>query len=126
MPEYPALVLDEPLSFWGGIDATTGEIVDPHHPQHGARIAGRVLVMPSGRGSSSSSSVMAECLASGTGPVAILLGEPDAILVVGAFVAAELGGPRCPIAVIGEAWRTIRTGDRIAIDEDGRLDLGPR
>ena len=101
MAEYRALVLDQPLSFWGGVDPATGRIVDPHHPQRGAQIAGRVLVMPSGRGSSSSSSVLAECLANGNGPAAILLGEPDAILIVGALVTAELGGPRCPIVVVG-------------------------
>jgi predicted aconitase with swiveling domain len=123
MAEVPALVLDQPLSFWGGVDSATGEIVDPRHPQRGARIGGRVLVMPSGRGSSSSSSVLAECLANGTGPAAILLGEPDAILVVGTFVAAELGGPRCPVVVIGDAWRTIRTGDLVPVDGEGAVEL---
>ena len=80
--------------------------------------------MPSGRGSSSSSSVLAECLVNGTGPAAILLGEPDAILVAGAFVAAELGGPRCPVLVVGAAWRTIRTGDIVPVDEKEAVDLG--
>jgi predicted aconitase with swiveling domain len=111
-----ALVLDDPVSFWGGVDPATGRIVDPHHPQRGESVAGRVLVMRSGRGSSSSSSVLAECLANGTGPAAILLGEPDSILVVGALVARELGGPRCPVIVVGEGWRSIRTGDTLAID----------
>jgi predicted aconitase with swiveling domain len=55
----PALVLEEPLSFWGGVDTETGDIVDVHHPQRGENVSGRVLVMPSGRGSSSSSSVLA-------------------------------------------------------------------
>ena len=57
--EGRALVLDEPLSFWGGIDPANGDIIDGRHPQHGANVAGRILVMPSGRGSSSSSSVLA-------------------------------------------------------------------
>ena len=123
MAEHPALVLDQPLSFWGGVDAATGEIVDPHHPQRGERIGRRVLVMPSGRGSSSSSSVLAECLANGVGPAAILLGEADAILVAGALVAAELGAARCPVVVVGEAWRTIRMGDLVAVGEGGAVDL---
>lgn len=72
-----ALVLDEPLSFWGGLDPGTGKIVDQRHPQVGTAISGRVLVMPSGRGSSSSSSVLAESLRAGTGPAAVLLREPD-------------------------------------------------
>ena len=49
----PALVLDEPLSLWGGMDPATGELIDARHPQRGARLTGRVVVMPSARGSSS-------------------------------------------------------------------------
>ena len=121
----PALVLDAPLSFWGGVDATTGRIVDAHHPQHGASVAARILVLPSGRGSSSSSSVLAECLAAGTGPLAILLGEPDPILLVGAMVAAELGHARCPMVVIGDARLRIATGDTVRIVTSGRIGVAP-
>ena len=69
--EGPALVLDEPLSFWGGVDPETGDITDVRHPQHGASVTGRILVMPSGRGSSSSSSVLAESIRAGTAPAGI-------------------------------------------------------
>ena len=95
-----ALVLDEPLSLWGGIDPATGTIIDANHPQRGASVRGRVLVMRSGRGSSSSASVLAEALRAGTGPVAILLGEPDLILSIGAAVAEELYGAVVPVAVL--------------------------
>ena len=47
----PLLKLDEPLSFWGGLDPATGAIIDRLHPQRGARVAGRMLMMPGGRGS---------------------------------------------------------------------------
>lgn len=93
------LVLDEPLSLWGGVDPTTGTIVDVHHPQRGHCIAGRVVVMPSGRGSSSSASVLAEMARRGTAPAAIVLGEPDLILAIGAEVAWELYGVRVPVEV---------------------------
>ena len=56
------LALDEPLSFWGGFDAETGTVIDRAHPQVGASLAGRVVVMPFGRGSSSGSSVLAEAI----------------------------------------------------------------
>ena len=95
----PALVLDAPLSLWGGIDPVTGRIVDAHHPQHGAIVAGRVLVMPSGRGSSSSSTVLAEAIRLGTAPVAIVLREPDEIVTLGAIVARELYGIEVPVVV---------------------------
>ena len=74
------LVLDEPISFWGGVDENTGRVTDTRHPQSGASVAGMILVLQCGRGSSSSSSVLAECLRNGVGPAAIVLAEPDPIL----------------------------------------------
>jgi predicted aconitase with swiveling domain len=96
----PALVLTEPLSFWGGLDPATGTIIDVHHPQRGAVVTGSVLVMPGGRGSSSSSSVLAEAIRAGTAPAAIVLAEPDPIIALGAIVALELYGASIPIAVL--------------------------
>jgi hypothetical protein len=93
------LVLEEPLSFWGGIDPATGEVIDVHHPQRGERVSGRVLVMPGGRGSSSSSSVLAEAIRAGTAPAAIVLLEPDPIVALGAIVARELFGRSMPVVV---------------------------
>jgi hypothetical protein len=111
-----ALVLDEPLSFWGGVDPATGDIIDIHHPQRDANVAGRVLVMPSGRGSSSSSSVLAEAIRAGTAPVAIVLLEPDPILALGAIVARELYGRTIPVVVTPEA--AFRTGDLLTVRAD--------
>ena len=111
--EGPALVLDEPLSLWGGLDPGTGDIVDVRHPQRGANVAGRVLVMPSGRGSSSSSSVLAEAIRTGTAPAAIVLGEADPILPLGAIVARELYGRTIPILVAPNL--DLRTGDTVAV-----------
>jgi predicted aconitase with swiveling domain len=122
-----ALVLDQPLSFWGGLDPTSGVIVDRHHPQAGERVTGRVLLMESGRGSSSSSTVLAEALRAGSGPVAILLREPDEIIVVGALVIELLGGPVMPIVQLASRdHRALRTGDEVAIDHRGRVRVLPR
>jgi uncharacterized protein len=112
-----ALVLAEPLSFWGGIDAATGRVIDHSHPDLGACITGRILVMPGGRGSSSSSSVLAETIRRGTGPAAIVLGTPDPILAVGALVAEALYGLRCPVVVCG--LDGIRTGDALRVGPGG-------
>ncbi|MGW4486563.1 aconitase X swivel domain-containing protein [Amycolatopsis sp. NPDC004368] len=95
------LVLDAPLSFWGGTDLS-GCIVDEHHPQRGAVLTGRVVLLRQARGSSSSSSVLAEQIRSGTAPAALVLTEPDAILMLGAWVAAELYALRLPIVVLTE------------------------
>ncbi|MFM7719137.1 MAG: aconitase X swivel domain-containing protein [Actinomycetota bacterium] len=110
-------MLDEPLSFWGGVDPTTGAIVDVHHPQRGERVTGRALVLPSGRGSSSSSSVLAEAIRLGTGPAAIVLAEPDPILALASIVAAELYGAGIPVVVVDAAtYPSLRTGHRVAVE----------
>jgi hypothetical protein len=119
--EGEALVLDEPLSFWGGVDPATGTIVDVHHPQRGERVTGRVLVMPSGRGSSSSSSVLAEAVRAGTAPAAIVLLEPDPIIALGAIVARELYGVGLPVVVIdraplGARIRVIATAEGASVE----------
>lgn len=112
-----ALLLTEPLSLWGGMDPATGELIDAQHPQRGANLAGRVVVMRSGRGSSSSASVLAEAVRAGTSPAAILLGEPDLILSIGAAVAEELYGVRVPVLVLpADRLEAIRDGDPIDLD----------
>ena len=98
-----ALVLAEPLSLWGGFDLATGRVVDRHHPQLGRTLTARVVLMPTGRGSSSSSSILAEAVRQGTAPVGIILLHADEILLVGALVAAELYGHFVPIVVLDQA-----------------------
>ena len=125
----PALVLEAPLSLWGGLDPHTGRVSDHHHPQVGATVTGRVLVMPAGRGSSSSSSVLAEAVRLGTAPLAILLAEPDEILVLGALVAEELYGRTCPILVLPRApGGAIATGDLVTVSAAGTVTVaaGPQ
>jgi len=115
----PALVLEAPLSLWGGMDPHSGRLSDHHHPQLGATITGQVLVMPSGRGSSSSSSVLAESIRLGTAPLAILLADPDEILVLGALVAEYLYGRTCPIVVLpADHPAIIATGDHLEVRGD--------
>jgi predicted aconitase with swiveling domain len=91
------LRLAEPLSLWGGLDTETGLIIDRNHPQVGRSMTGAIVSMPHGRGSSSSSSVLAEALRVGTGPAGFILDTPDSILVVGSLVAHRLYGKVCPI-----------------------------
>ena len=86
-----------PLSFWGGVDWHDGRIIDVHHDHHGETVAGRVLVMPHGRGSSSAAVVLAETIRNGSAPVAVVTRSTDLILLVGAMAAVELYGRACPI-----------------------------
>lgn len=115
--EGPVVRLSQPLSFWGGFDSATGTVIDRSHPECGVVIAGRILVMPSGRGSSSSASVLAEALRRGTGPCGIILEQADSILAVGALVAFELYGVVCPIVVAPST--PCQTGDRLCITTCG-------
>jgi predicted aconitase with swiveling domain len=96
----PIVRLDQPLSLWGGMDPERGIVIDPHHPQAGRLLTGSVVVMPSGRGSSSSSSILAEAIRAGTAPAAIILLEPDPILALGSIVAAELYGRTMPVVAV--------------------------
>lgn len=101
------LLLDEPLSFWGGFDSTDGRIIDRFHPQHGACLAGRILFMERGRGSSSGASVLAEAIRLGTAPAGICLRSTDAIIATGALVAMMLYRIDCPVIVMESEkdWR---------------------
>jgi len=113
------IVLDEPLSFWGGFDSATGRITDRHHAQVGTSLAGKVLVMPSGRGSSSSSSVLAEAIRARTAPVAIVLREADLIVALGALVAAELYEHHVPVVVVApEDYAALQTGQTVEVVAD--------
>ena len=126
--EGEVLVSPETISGWGGIDPATGTIIEARHPLCGVSFAGRILVLPSGRGSSSSSSVLAEAIRKGTAPSGILLERPDPILAVGAIVAEFLYAIRMPVVVCDIAG--VASGDRIAIglDADGRaiVSIGRR
>jgi predicted aconitase with swiveling domain len=104
------------LSLWGGLDPTTGDIIDQRHPQWGANVTGKVLVMPVGKGSSSASSILLEAVLLGTAPAAIVLAELDAILALGAAVARELYGSAPPVVVVeGATYASILTGDIVTV-----------
>jgi len=118
----PVLALDEPLSFWGGLDSETGAIIDHHHPQFGQCVAATILVMRSGRGSSSASSVLAEAIRLGTAPAAVVLLEPDEIIVIGSVVADELYGIAMPVAVVDlSVFETLRDAASAVIGVDGSI-----
>jgi predicted aconitase with swiveling domain len=116
-----ALVLSAPISFWGGIDPASGRIADVRHPEHGQSIAGKILFLPGTIGSSSASAVLLELVHSGCEPAAIVLHEPDAILLLGLIVAREMGW-ETPVAVRLERGRfEAFRGLMIRVGEDGGI-----
>ncbi|MEZ5332462.1 MAG: DUF126 domain-containing protein [Thermoanaerobaculia bacterium] len=116
------VVLTAPLSLWGGLDAADGTVIDPRHPQHGARLGGRIVALPVGRGSSSASSILLESVRLGTAPSALLTLELDPILALGAVVARELYGRWPVVAVLGaEAYGRLAVGSSARIERGGRI-----
>ena len=123
--EGEVLVLPEPLSFWGGLDPQTGDIIDQRHPSLGENVAGRVLVLPIGRGSSSASSILLEAVRMGTAPAAIITAETDAILALGTAVAREMYADAPPVVVLKQpAYDRLKNGMWIVISESGALTIG--
>lgn len=116
-----AMALTAPISFWGGVNPKTAEIADLRHPEYGRSIAGRVLLIPATIGSSSAAAVLLELVHAGLAPSAIVLHEPDAILLLGLIVAKEMGHAT-PIAVRLDARHfALLDGRRVAVDASGRL-----
>lgn len=115
----PVLWLDEPVSFWGGVDPDDGRIVDSRHPQANVSVTSTILCLPHGRGSSSSPSVLAEMIRRGTAPAAILLGEADPMLVLGSLVASELYGVTVPVAVVSD--RRLQGAETAAMGPNGNV-----
>lgn len=116
-----AQVFSAPISFWGGIDPKTGRVVDVRHPQHGETIAGRVLFLPGTIGSSSASAVLLELVHAGRAPAAIVLHEPDAILLLGLIVAREMGWQTPPALKLDRVEHGRFAGRRVAVGADGSI-----
>lgn len=118
------LVTSEPLSFWGGLDPATGEIIDRRHELSGQCLTGRVLAVPHGRGSCSASGVLLEAICNGTGPAAILTSKIDPIIGLGSILADELYGRMVPFTVLEPAdFARLRTGGQARLEARGRVVL---
>ena len=114
----PLLRLSAPLSFWGGVNPLTGEIILGSHPQRGRNVAGTVMALADPIGSSSSSYVLLELIHNKVAPAAILLGEADAILIVGCLVAREMGYAPPPILHVDRAVLSALPDGNILISDD--------
>jgi cis-L-3-hydroxyproline dehydratase len=119
-----ALVTETPLSFWGGLDPNSGEVIDRRHPWSGQSVTNRVLALPHGRGSCSASGVMLEAIANGVGPAAIIVSRVDPIVGLGAILAEELLERTVPVVLLAAAdRRSIQDGDEVAITPDGAVQI---
>ena len=120
--EGTALVSKEPLSFWGGLDLSTGEIIDRRLQRSGAVVTGRVFVFPRGKGSSTSSATLMESIKTGVAPAAIVNLKVDPILALGSIVSDELYHKALPIVVLAEKdFYSIKEDDHLTIEPDGKV-----
>ena len=120
--EGEALASTEALSFWGGFDHRTGEIIDRRHPLSGAIATGRILILPFTRGSSTTTAVLLEAVRARTAPAAILTSGADSFFALASLVADELYGRPIPlVALEPDDFTVLRTGDWIVLDEDGTV-----
>ena len=104
-----ALVSPEPIGFLGGVDGETGVVVEPGHPLNGQSVAGKVLVFPTGKGSTVGSYVLYRLAFKGLAPAAIINGSSEAIVAVGAIISNIPMVDQIDIA-------RIRTGDEVTVD----------
>ncbi|WP_417582219.1 aconitase X [Pelagibacterium sp.] len=111
------LASSEALSFWGGVDPATGNIIDIHHPLHGENVTGKILLMPSSRGSCTGSGVLLDLALNNRAPAALIFSEPEDVLTLGALVA-EIFGHAIPVLRADTlAFAVLASAQRITITE---------
>ena len=103
-----ALVSPQPIGFLGGVDPETGVVIEPGHPLEGQSVAGRVLVFPTGKGSTVGSYTLYRMAKGGVAPAAIVNEESEAIVAVGAIISDIPMVDRVEMGVI-------QTGDWVRI-----------
>ena len=121
----PLLKLRAPLSFWGGVDAATGEIVDRQSDGCGKSIGECVLALAALRGSSSSSAVLLELVHAQKAPAAIIIAEADAILIAGVLAAREMGWSYPPLLLLSAEEQEMLPEGPVNISKDGTLHYQP-
>lgn len=116
--EDVALVTSEPISFYGGVDPTTGTIIEKGHELQGKSVKGKILVFPTGKGSTVGSYTLYRMKKSGTAPAGIINKECGTVIAVGAIIS-EI--PCVDLIDISK----IQTGDLIRVENEKVSILNP-
>lgn len=117
--EGPVLAMDQGISFWGGVDPEAASIIDEHHPAYRAELNGRVVMMPTSRGSCSGSGVILDMMLSGLAPAALIFSEAEDVATLGALIGAEMFGRSLPVLRVSPddfAW--LAQADHLSITEN--------
>lgn len=116
--EGVALVSPAPIGFFGLVDPETGVITEQGHPLEGQSVAGRVLVFPTGKGSTVGSYTLYRLAKAGASPCAIINAESEPIVAVGAIISN--------IPMVDQAdLAQFCTGDRVTLNEAGLVQIEP-
>lgn len=122
--EAELLFSDKPLSFWGGYDYKTGNIIDTKHPLAGELAAGKILALPFTRGSSTTTAILLEAVKAGTAPAAIISTSPDSFFALASIVADEMYGEPIPLLVLSpDDFNALETGQSAQISADGSIQV---
>ena len=115
--EGEVIASSEAISCWGGVDPATGLINDPRHELFGQSIAGRVLVFPYGKGSSTGSLMILELARIGKAPAAIINVKTEPILATGPIVCKHFYGKEIPVVILEKSlFDTLKTGQHVKVD----------
>ena len=110
--EGEALVTSQPISFLGSVDPMTGVVIENGHELAGKSIKGKVLVFPSGKGSTVGSYVIYQLKKNGTAPTAMINIKTEPIVAVGAIIS----GIPLVDRVERDPVKSIKTGDKVLVD----------
>ena len=120
------LTTSQPISFWGGVDPATGLINDPRHELFNQSVAGKVLVFPFGKGSSTGSLIFLELVRVNKSPAAIVNIRTEPILATGPIVCKHFYGKEIPIISVDEnAFQLLQTGQQATVNAtEGFIVIG--
>jgi hypothetical protein len=85
--EGEAIVTKDGISFYGGVDPDTGKVVEVGHELEGQSITGKILVFPTGKGSTVGSYTLYRMKKNSTAPAAIVNEQIDTIIAVGCIIS---------------------------------------
>ena len=109
-----ALVTKDSISFYGGVDPENGVVVEKGHELEGKSINDKILVFPSGKGSTVGSYVIYQMAKTGKGPKALILHDCEAIVAVGCIISE--------IPCVDQIDITqIATGMKVTVDADNQI-----
>lgn len=112
-----ALVSQEPIGFFGGVDPETGAVIEPGHELEGRPIGGKVLVFPTGKGSTVGSYTMYRLRKNDVGPAGIINAQSEAVVAVGAIISEIPMVDQIDISRLATGMKVTINGRMVEVNE---------